>query len=522
MTSDLELTDPAILRSLEAELREVYFCTHDSEFLETDEGKAEIQTHVSGRYNQCVKHMVPWVRRHLDLEDADILEVGCGTGSSTAAFARFSRHVHAYEIEKEGLEGARRRMRILGISNVGLHQVEPETIVEELRANHPDGVDCFLLYAVLEHLTIPERLEMIETAWGLLKPGGLFVVAETPNRFTYWDRHTTFLPLFHLLPDELAFRCLEKTSRWAFKESMRQALEGSREEAATTRARWGLGVSYHEFELALGDRLENLVVADGYEKEIVKFFPIDGEERLLQTFLLESGMDVPIGFARFVLNLIFRKPGVRPGQDAEPPPPALDRSGLVTNYARDCAPMNELSAQIELTDRQARMLDERWAALKKMEKMISERDKAIRDNAKIIVQSEKAIAANAALLDERLASMREMEGLIAERDKAIAANAKLLDERLASMREMDQMIVERDNTIQSQSKLLEERDAMIRELSEHLEELDARTRRMESQLAEIGATIEKHAPDWERIHRLRRRLGRVIHPLRKRPKDTAE
>ena len=43
-------------------------------------------------------------------------------------------------------------------------------------------VDVFLLYAVLEHLTVAERLAVLRLAREVVKPDGAIVVCETPNR----------------------------------------------------------------------------------------------------------------------------------------------------------------------------------------------------------------------------------------------------------------------------------------------------------------------------------------------------
>ena len=66
-----------------------------------------------------------------------------------------------------------------------------------------DGVDLVLLYALLEHQTLDERIETLRLAERIVRPGGAIVVTETPNRLTYVDRHTSQLPFFHLLPIEL-------------------------------------------------------------------------------------------------------------------------------------------------------------------------------------------------------------------------------------------------------------------------------------------------------------------------------
>ena len=64
-----------------------------------------------------------------------------------------------------------------------------------------------LLIALLEHLTPVERINVLRATWSLLRPGGILVVYETPNRLTMRDWHTMEAELLDWLPDELAQTC---------------------------------------------------------------------------------------------------------------------------------------------------------------------------------------------------------------------------------------------------------------------------------------------------------------------------
>jgi S-adenosylmethionine-dependent methyltransferase len=76
-------------------------------------------------------------------------------------------------------------------------------------------------------------------------------------------------------------------------------------------ARWGRGVSYHEFELALGP-LDDLVVGDGFDPEPMSYYGVSLETRLLYTYAVRKGLKVPPGFLRETLDVILRKPGGAP------------------------------------------------------------------------------------------------------------------------------------------------------------------------------------------------------------------
>ena len=286
------------------------------------------------------------------------------SGSSTAAFARLAGQVHGYDIEPSYVEGARIRARILGLTNVSCHAVTPSQLLNEIRRRHGEGkVDLVLLYAVLEHCTPAECLETIRTSWDLLRPGGHLVVIETPNRFGYMDVHTTFLPFFHLLPGPIALRYYRRTQRQRVIKTLEAAARLSEQEAELARIRLGTGISFHDFQIALGiEDLSPLLAADGYEPEMLAWFPITLEERLLQTFFLARDVPAPIGFARFVLNVILRKPaGALP---AEPLIPLASRTEFLVNYA---------DIKVDPPAQQARLLQE-FDHLGKAELIISERD----------------------------------------------------------------------------------------------------------------------------------------------------
>ena len=326
--------DASTIGRIEAALNEAYLEAH-LEMLdgESAEGRLAIENEVFRRYNQAIEYAVPWVNRIAPLEGAQVVEIGCGSGSSTAAFARLAGQMHGYDIQLSYVEGARIRAKMLGLTNVSCYAVAPDQLSSGIRRRHGEGrIDLVLLYAVLEHCTSAECLEIIQTSWDLLRPGGHLAVIETPNRLGYMDIHTTFLPFFHLLPAPIALRYYHRTQRQRVIRTLDAAARVSEQEAELARIRLGTGISFHEFQIALGiEDLGPLLAADGYEPEMLAWFPITLEERLLQTFFLARDVPIPIGFARFVLNVILRKPaGVIP---TEPLIPLASRAEFLVNYA---------------------------------------------------------------------------------------------------------------------------------------------------------------------------------------------
>ncbi len=299
--------DQELLQKIEESLLATYFTNYDQSFLETETGQEDIKANVYRRYNSALKHVVPWVANQIDLEQKTVIEIGSGTGASTAAFAHFVQKIDGYDIDKQALDGAQARMDVMGFENVSLHLVTPEKLVSSLKANHSDGVDIILLFAVLEHQTIQERHDTIKLCWELLKPDGVLVVTDTPNLLYYTDLHTSLLPFLHLLPSELYARYADRSPRDGFSTGFENFDTISTQELDTSIMRWGRGVSYHDFELALGKNHGQYLVANGFEKEILSWVEVSFEEELLRHYFVEKALDVPLAFSRVVLNVIYKK-----------------------------------------------------------------------------------------------------------------------------------------------------------------------------------------------------------------------
>ena len=220
---------------------------------------------------------------------------------------------------------ARRSASALVTSNLSLHP--PDSIRDAVAARRGQ-VDVFLLYAVLEHLTISERLAVLTLAREVVKPDGAIVVCETPNRLVYLDHHTAQMPFFHLLPDELALSYYQRSPREDFKAAIDAAALSGREAALEAVARSGRGVSFHEFEVVFGERLDQHVMASNYDPLLFGERPVHPEEVILARYLERTRPDLAPVWSRFWLDLILspqplakREPFLRPwtaGNDSEP------------------------------------------------------------------------------------------------------------------------------------------------------------------------------------------------------------
>src|SRR6185295_6991091 len=119
------------------------------------------------------------------------------------------------------------------------------TEVDELFSH--SRFNYIIFYASLEHMTIAERMSSMRSTWRMLSDGDLWCVIETPNRLWYYDAHTSLLPFWMWLPDELAF----EYSRFSPRDNYRELYREPTDESMLHFLRRGRGVSFHEFELAM-------------------------------------------------------------------------------------------------------------------------------------------------------------------------------------------------------------------------------------------------------------------------------
>ncbi|MFO8002564.1 MAG: class I SAM-dependent methyltransferase [Marinilabilia sp.] len=206
--------------------------------------KADLRAHLYERLESDRGTIVPWIDNATNLKRMRILEIGCGTGSSSIALAEQGARVTGIDIDEGALIVAKDRSDV--------YNVDAE--FKLLNAQQISGVfndgefDVIIFFACLEHMTIAERLSSLRDAWEILPTNGLLVIVETPNRLWYFDDHSSMLPFFHWLPNELAFWYTKFSSRENFRELYNEDNEVSKEHFI----RRGRGVSFHEVDIAIG------------------------------------------------------------------------------------------------------------------------------------------------------------------------------------------------------------------------------------------------------------------------------
>jgi S-adenosylmethionine-dependent methyltransferase len=303
----IRLSDSTVtpLREL---LRATYFAATDRAFLDSESGRAAVDVQAVWRYNDCINMIGPWAMRARNLAGTHLAEIGCGTGSSTAAFARVCASVRGYDIDEISITASRGRFEILGVRNAEVVMVPPQDLLKRMSADHLNGVDAILCYAVLEHQHLHERLETLRECWRMLRPGGIFIIADTPNRLTYNDTHTSLMPFFNQTWHEVAIAYADRSPRTDFAAAIMQARGRSDDDAKELLTRWGRGVSYHDFELALGPKVHEWIVGDGFDPEILAVKPVEMEELLVALYAAHAGVKVHPGFFRRSIDVILRKP----------------------------------------------------------------------------------------------------------------------------------------------------------------------------------------------------------------------
>jgi ubiquinone/menaquinone biosynthesis C-methylase UbiE len=287
-------------------LEKNYFVGVLDGYLDTEEGKNSLADHTAGRYQIAADQVMPWLHRKFDLSERTVIEIGSGTGSSTLALAQVARSVECYELNQYATAVARERLDFWGITNVHFHSTLFDEKCELVQSG--GTATAIMLYAALEHMTHEECLAILALSWRILRPGGILVIAETPNRFSFVDEHTSLLPFFSQLPREIQVRYAVRSPRDDFRWAIAEAGREGHEKALEAMTRWGSGISYHEFELGIGQDVHQFVVLDGYEPEITNIVPVSEIDTILQTVFKQFGVQAHRAFTRRSLYLVLQKP----------------------------------------------------------------------------------------------------------------------------------------------------------------------------------------------------------------------
>lgn len=275
-------------------------------WIATAEGRADLQDHLDRRLDSFRAKVIPWLDAARPLLGARILEIGCGTGASTVALAEQGAIVTAIDIDEPSLRVAAARC---AAHNVRCELVQANGAAAK-RFLQREKYDFVIFFACLEHMTHTERIEAMHDTWQALPEGALWCLIETPNRLWFFDDHTSRLPFFNWLPDELAFAY----SRFSPREPLRSSYRALSADAMESFLRHGRGVSFHEFDVA---------IADAASLDVISSLPLWSRRRgllglrelarrykrkaRLERTLASYRPDIHLGFFQPFLDLIIRK-----------------------------------------------------------------------------------------------------------------------------------------------------------------------------------------------------------------------
>lgn len=286
-------------------LRRLFAETHsvEMEVCTTPEGE-----HIDAFFNRSINYfnsMVPWINEVFPLADASVLEVGCGTGAASCAMAQVCGRIDAYDIDDQSLAQARERSAYLGVTNVTFHQLDPHWALPEnigsFPADHRRQFDAILLPAMLEHMRITERISALSWLWTLLRPKGILVIYDTPNRLYPYDIHSFRMPFADWLPDELMLMYASRSPRAGFADALADSPD-----PVHTMYRLGRGASFHEFDIAIGLG-EMEVLNDGYSRLMIHREVNNVFDGMLKGALDKFAPHVPAGFGKDYLELVIQK-----------------------------------------------------------------------------------------------------------------------------------------------------------------------------------------------------------------------
>jgi SAM-dependent methyltransferase len=276
------------------------------------------------------------------LHELNALEVGCGTGPKAIGLAPVFKNYVGIDLDPDSIVRAERLGKALSRQNLQFLCTAADDIGAVIQGAG-QKFDVIILHAVVEHLTIDERLQLLQVVWEYLDERGILYVGELPNRLCPVDHHSSYAAYFNGLPDDLALRYADKIKRPQFRERVIEAPGDPR----LNLYRTGRPASFHEFELAIAPcaELPGYLRADCWDNLMLNLHPVQRYERdLLEQFRYLRNRDtcavppVPSAFARYWLYMVLvkRKGAERPWplfpQLAAPGEPAVIEDAFANQF----------------------------------------------------------------------------------------------------------------------------------------------------------------------------------------------
>jgi ubiquinone/menaquinone biosynthesis C-methylase UbiE len=259
------------------------------------------------RYEQARRFIAPMLTQGLpNPGKMRALEVGCGEGPKACALAPMFKEYIGIDLDRKSISIGRRNADALGLT-VDLRLMEAADLPQLLST---ESFDIIILYAILEHLTIDERLSTLAMCWNALPSDGYLLIGEAPNRISPIDYHSSKIPYFHLMPPELAQRFIDRSSH-------KNWIKGVRSERTIELGlyRYGQHVGFEEFDLAIEpvEQIGRLIQFDGWSDGMMNLYPLRWFElRNLEDFASFATQGTtkapyPSMFARYWIEALLSK-----------------------------------------------------------------------------------------------------------------------------------------------------------------------------------------------------------------------
>jgi 2-polyprenyl-3-methyl-5-hydroxy-6-metoxy-1,4-benzoquinol methylase len=294
------------------------------------------------RFLRAITYLIPYLQNSVETKNLNALEIGSGHGAKAIALSHIFKNYTGLEIQQSLIEFADRARAHFEVDNVTFTSGNAGDIKSYL-ADHQGSFNFIILYAVLEHLTIEEKLEVLSVCWEYLDDDGFLFIGETPNRMLPLDLHSTKMFYFQQMPIDLMERCVEDTLNDSWSKDLSIAVSSGR--GRETLYRRGIHLGHQEFEKTLMsiEKLRRHLVTDNFSPAILnQYVYLDIEFlKAIELSLIRGyrgrddvqDINFPSMFGRYFIEGIFRK---------GPFPDALSDTIVINPAARSSKLSSEL------------------------------------------------------------------------------------------------------------------------------------------------------------------------------------